>query len=146
MVLFDEIEKAHPDVFHLLLQIFGGWAVNRLPGPYSRFLKNAVVIVTSNIGARLITENRLNLGFQRTTAQEADQKVMKDKVMEELKKPSGQKFLNRIDDIIVFQKLTQEEIQQIAVHILNDLKARLSRWEFPEFTGGGGADDCESGL
>ena len=72
-----------------------------------------------------ITENRLNLGFSADNSQEADQKVMKDKVMEELKKAFRPEFLNRIDDIIVFQKLTQEEIQQIAVHMMNDLKARL---------------------
>ena len=124
VVLFDEIEKAHPDVFHLLLQILEDGQLTDSQGRTVDF-KNAVVIMTSNIGARLITENRLNLGFSADNSQEADQKVMKDKVMEELKKAFRPEFLNRIDDIIVFQKLTQEEIQQIAVHILNDLKARL---------------------
>ena len=124
VVLFDEIEKAHPDVFHLLLQILEDGQLTDSQGRTVDF-KNAVVIMTSNIGARLITENRLNLGFSADNSQEADQKVMKDKVMEELKKAFRPEFLNRIDDIIVFQKLTQEEIQQIAVHMLNDLKARL---------------------
>ena len=124
VVLFDEIEKAHPDVFHLLLQILEDGQLTDSQGRTVDF-KNAVVIMTSNIGARLITENRLNLGFSADNSQEADQKVMRDKVMEELKKAFRPEFLNRIDDIIVFQKLTQEEIQQIAVHMLNDLKARL---------------------
>ena len=124
VILFDEIEKAHPDVFHLLLQILEDGQLTDSQGRTVDF-KNAVVIMTSNIGARLITENRLNLGFSADNSQEADQKVMRDKVMEELKKAFRPEFLNRIDDIIVFQKLTQEEIQQIAVHMLNDLKARL---------------------
>lgn len=124
VVLFDEIEKAHSDVFHLLLQILEDGQLTDSQGRTVDF-KNSVVIMTSNIGARLITDNRLNLGFNTDDSQEADQKAMRDKIMEELKKAFRPEFLNRIDDIIVFQKLTQEEIQRIAVHMLNDLKARL---------------------
>ncbi len=124
VVLFDEIEKAHSDVFHLLLQILEDGQLTDSQGRTVDF-KNSVVIMTSNIGARLITENRLNLGFSTDDSQEADQRAMRDRVLEELKKAFRPEFLNRIDEVIVFQKLSEQEIQQIAVHMLNDLKARL---------------------
>ena len=91
VVLFDEIEKAHSDVFHLPLQILEDGQLTDSQGRTVDF-KNSVVIMTSNIGARLITDNRLNLGFNTDDSQEADQKAMRDKIMEELKKPSVPSF------------------------------------------------------
>ncbi len=124
VVLFDEIEKAHPDVFNMLLQILEDGRLTDSQGRTVDF-KNTVIIMTSNVGARLITEKHKALGF---TPQD-DDKVKTDTrelVMGELKKLFRPEFLNRVDDIIMFNKLTQDEIKQIASKMLDTLTQRLA--------------------
>lgn len=130
VVLFDEIEKAHPDVFNMLLQILEDGCLTDSQGRKVDF-KNTVIIMTSNVGARLITDSKVNVGFKdsqdngRKTADNDDQHIRK-LVLEELKKLFRPEFLNRVDDIIVFHKLTEENVQQIAIGMLNHLKQRLA--------------------
>lgn len=124
VVLFDEIEKAHPDVFNMLLQILDDGILTDSQGRKVNF-KNTIIIMTSNVGARLITENKQSLGFAETVTTEEDYKSLKSKVLAELKNEFRPEFLNRIDDIIVFHKLTHENICRIAANMLNTVKARL---------------------
>ncbi len=124
VVLFDEIEKAHPDVFNMLLQILEDGRLTDSQGRTVDF-KNTVIIMTSNAGARLITEKQNSLGF--TTEKEKVQENAKELVMNELKKVFRPEFLNRVDDIIVFNKLSQEEIKQIASKMLETLANRLEK-------------------
>lgn len=129
VVLFDEIEKAHPDVFNLLLQILEDGVLTDSQGRKVSF-KNTVIIMTSNIGARLITEKKQALGFggsQKTDERSA--KEVKDEVLAELRKAFRPEFLNRVDDIIVFHKLTHEEICEIARKMLGTLSQRLADME-----------------
>ncbi len=124
LILFDEIEKAHPDVFNMLLQILDDGRLTDSRGRVVNF-KNTIVIMTSNVGARSL-ENPSKLGF--AVAENADQDIydkMKDTVMEELKKTFRPEFLNRLDDIIVFAHLTKPEIRQIVDIMLADLIKRL---------------------
>lgn len=123
VILFDEIEKAHPDVFNILLQILEDGVLTDSQGRRVDF-KNTVIIMTSNIGARLITDKRVNFGFTQT-ADEADNGNIKEKVLSELKEAFRPEFLNRVDDIIVFHKLLKEEISLIAVRMLENLQKRL---------------------
>ncbi len=126
VVLFDEIEKAHPDVFNILLQILEDGRLTDSQGRTVDF-KNTVIIMTSNVGARLITEKAGNsLGFAENSRDNDSFEVIKEKVMGELKNMFRPEFLNRVDDIIVFTKLTEEDIQKIAVNMLNNLKSRLA--------------------
>jgi ATP-dependent Clp protease ATP-binding subunit ClpC len=117
VVLFDEIEKAHPDVFHLLLQIMEDGRLTDSQGRTVDF-KNAIIIMTSNVGARLIAEGR-SLGFttedrERSTAQrQRDYQRMKIKVIDELRKTFSPEFLNRVDDVVVFHSLSPEQIRDI---------------------------------
>ena len=129
VVLFDEIEKAHPDVFNLLLQILEDGMLTDSQGRRVDF-KNTVVIMTSNIGARLITDKKTSFGF--ATADNADEALesdVKQDVLEELKKHFRPEFLNRVDDTIVFSKLGMEDIKQIAKNMLENLKKRLLNLE-----------------
>ena len=123
VVLFDEIEKAHPDVFNMLLQILDDGILTDSQGRKVDF-KNTVIIMTSNIGARLITEKKLSFGFG-DFANGEENKNIKETVLAELKNTFRPEFLNRVDDIIVFNKLTKEEIKQIAKNMLNNLSKRL---------------------
>ena len=125
VVLFDEIEKAHPDVFNMLLQILEDGRLTDSQGRTVDF-KNTVIIMTSNVGARLITEKQKSLGFSPSaeTKQEEHQNV-KELVMGELKNVFRPEFLNRVDDIIVFSKLSQNEIKLIASKMLDTLAKRL---------------------
>ncbi len=123
VVLFDEIEKAHPDVFNMLLQILDDGVLTDSQGRKVDF-KNTVIIMTSNIGARLITEKKLSLGFTEKEENKTD-KDIKQTVLSELKNTFRPEFLNRVDDIIVFNKLTKEEICKIAENMLNNLSIRL---------------------
>lgn len=125
VVLFDEIEKAHPDVFNLLLQILDDGILTDSQGRKVNF-KNTVIIMTSNIGARLITDKKQAFGFAEASF-EAENKDIKDKVLGELKKAFRPEFLNRVDDTIVFTKLTKEEIGQIAGNMLINLGKRLQK-------------------
>ena len=124
-MLFDEIEKAHPDVFNMLLQILEDGRLSDSQGRKEDF-KNTVFIMTSNVGARLITEKQKSLGFNSENEVQTSQEDTKQLVLGELKKVFRPEFLNRVDDIIVFNKLTQDEIKQIAVKMLDTLKNRLA--------------------
>lgn len=116
VVLLDEIEKAHQDVFDILLQVLEDGHMTDATGRKVNF-KNAVVIMTSNVGARLIQKGT-NVGFQKATVEDAYQS-MRSKVLDEVKKTFNPEFLNRVDEIIVFKSLAQEELVQIV-----DLRAR----------------------
>ncbi len=125
VVLFDEIEKAHPDVFNILLQILDDGVLTDSQGRKVDF-KNTIIIMTSNIGARLIVDKKVSFGFGDNSGDSEDNKDIKEKVLAELKDAFRPEFLNRIDDIIVFNKLNREEIKQIAGNMLNNLNTRLS--------------------
>ena len=125
VLLFDEIEKAHPDVFNLLLQILEDGVLTDGQGRRVDF-RNTVIIMTSNVGARLITEHRsLGFGGAANAADDAGQRRIRDDVMGELKKTFRPEFLNRVDDIIVFRQLTKEDIHEIARRMLTSLDKRL---------------------
>lgn len=124
VVLFDEIEKAHPDVFNIMLQILDDGRLTDSKGRHINF-KNTIIIMTSNVGASMITTGS-KLGF--TTADDVAKdkyEKLKDTVMEEMKKSFRPEFLNRIDDIIVFAHLSKPEIRQIVDLMFNDLFKRL---------------------
>ena len=124
VVLFDEIEKAHPDVFNVLLQILEDGILTDSQGRRVDF-KNTVIIMTSNVGARLITEKRVAFGFTESGG-DSENKNIKELVTGELKNTFRPEFLNRVDDIIVFLKLDRGQIAQIAVKLLNELAGRLA--------------------
>lgn len=128
VVLFDEIEKAHPDVFNMLLQILEDGRLTDSQGRTVDF-KNTVIIMTSNVGARLITEKQSSLGFnsENENAEESEKKDIKELVTGELRKVFRPEFLNRVDDIIVFNKLNKDEIKQIAVKMLKTLENRIDK-------------------
>ena len=128
VVLFDEIEKAHPDVFNILLQILEDGRLTDAKGKVTSF-RNAVIIMTSNVGARSITDKKRQVGFSgEEHADEAKKyEAMKSSVMEELKKQFRPEFLNRIDDMIVFHALRKEEINQIAALMMQDVARRLEK-------------------
>ena len=125
VILFDEIEKAHPDVMNMLLQILDDGRLTDAQGRVVNF-KNTVIIMTSNIGARRITD-RKSLGFSNTSKEDSqkDYDNIKKDVMEELKKEFRPEFLNRIDEIIVFHKLSDEEISQIIDIMLKQVEDRM---------------------
>ncbi len=125
VVLFDEIEKAHPDVFNILLQLLEDGRVTDSQGRTVDF-KNTVVIMTSNVGARLITERQGSLGFAREESAAGDFEKIKSTVMGELKNLFKPEFLNRVDDIIVFHKLTKEDTVTIAGKLLDTLSGKLT--------------------
>ncbi len=125
VVLFDEIEKAHPDVFNILLQILEDGRVTDSQGKTVDF-KNTVIIMTSNVGARLITEKQSSLGFGGTQSAAGDFEKIKETVMGELRNLFKPEFLNRVDDIIVFHKLTKEDTSEIAGKLLSILSGKLS--------------------
>ena len=125
VILFDEIEKAHPDVFNVLLQILDDGILTDAQGRKVDF-KNTVIIMTSNIGAKMITEQK-KLGF---TPQEDEfsktQEKIKNDVMGELKRTFRPEFLNRIDDIIVFEQLNKQSIREIAKRLVVGVQKRLT--------------------
>ncbi|MCI9178283.1 MAG: ATP-dependent Clp protease ATP-binding subunit [Clostridia bacterium] len=127
VILFDEIEKAHPDVMNMLLQILDDGRLTDSQGRTVNF-KNTVVIMTSNVGARMITDKN-TLGFtasvdKKEEAQKEYEAIKKD-VMGELKKQFRPEFINRIDEIIVFHKLTDEDIKQIIDIMIKQVENRL---------------------
>ncbi len=124
LILFDEIEKAHPDVLNLLLQILEDGILTDSHGRTVDF-KNTVIIMTSNIGARLITEKK-TLGFKQDDLKSDTVEVNKD-VMTELKKQLKPEFINRIDEIIVFNKLGREELKQIVDLMLEETLEKLEK-------------------
>jgi len=129
VILFDEIEKAHPDVFNIMLQILDDGRLTDSKGRHINF-KNTIIIMTSNVGASLI-QTTSKLGFSVAENESKDKyEHLKDTVMEEMKKAFKPEFLNRIDDIIVFAHLSKPEIRQIVDLMLNDLFKRIEAKSF----------------
>lgn len=129
VILFDEIEKAHPDVFNILLQILDDGRLTDAKGKHINF-KNTIIIMTSNVGASMITtQGKLGFSANADDAKKDKYEKLKDTVNEELKKAFRPEFLNRIDDIIVFSHLSKEEIRQIVDLMMKDLFKRLSERE-----------------
>lgn len=124
VLLFDEIEKAHPDVFNMLLQVLEDGVLTDSQGRKVNF-KNTIIIMTSNVGARLITEKQNSLGFSADFSAEKSKERLKDMVLDELKKVFKPEFLNRVDDIVVFDKLTSNDIEAIASRMFKGIKDRL---------------------
>ncbi len=126
VILFDEIEKAHPDVFNMLLQILDDGILTDSQGRRVDF-KNCVIIMTSNVGARLITDKQTAFGFADSseTGERNDAKI-KEAVMGELRNTFRPEFLNRVDDIIVFHRLTKPQIKEIATRLLGNLQKRIA--------------------
>jgi ATP-dependent Clp protease ATP-binding subunit ClpC len=124
VILFDEIEKAHPDVFNVLLQILEEGRLTDAQGRKVDF-KNAIIIMTSNLGARDITKGKTTLGFTASSGEGITHEVIKDRVTGELKKLFRPEFLNRVDEVIVFHELTSDEIGSIVDLMINDLRTQL---------------------
>lgn len=123
VILFDEIEKAHPDVFNVLLQILDDGVVTDSSGRKVDF-KNTIIIMTSNAGAENIVSPK-NLGFNTSKDPEQDYKNMKNKVMDEVKRIFKPEFLNRIDEMIVFHMLTKENVARIVDIMMNSINKRI---------------------
>ncbi len=124
VILFDEIEKAHPDVFNIMLQILDDGRLTDSKGRHVNF-KNTIIIMTSNVGASMIA-TQSKLGFVTADDEKKDKyEKLKDTVNEEMKKAFRPEFINRIDDIIVFAHLSKEEIRQIVDLMMKDLFKRL---------------------
>ncbi|RKD30967.1 ATP-dependent Clp protease ATP-binding subunit [Lacrimispora algidixylanolytica] len=122
VVLFDEIEKAHPDVFNILLQVLDDGHITDAQGRKIDF-KNTIIIMTSNAGAENIISPK-RLGFGAIGDEKADYKLMKDRVMEEVKRLFKPEFINRIDEIIVFHTLNKDHMKDIVSIMLNDIMKR----------------------
>ena len=125
IVLFDEIEKAHPDVFNMLLQILDDGRLTDSTGRTVSF-RNTVIIMTSNAGARNIVEHH-SIGFASKEDSKKDYEKTKSEVMSELKKIFRPEFLNRLDDIIVFKKLSDESIEKITKLMLDEFIKRVEK-------------------
>lgn len=123
VILFDEIEKAHPDVFNVLLQVLDDGHITDSQGRKVDF-KNTIIIMTSNAGAQRIIDPK-HLGFSGSNDTEKDHDDMKKNVMEEIKRMFKPEFINRIDDIIVFRVLTKENVKDISALMLKELKDRV---------------------
>ncbi len=147
VLLFDEVEKAHPDVFNILLQVLEDGILTDAQGRRVDF-RNTVIIMTSNLGAKEILGNSSSrLGFKRDEEESDSYKSIKDKVMEEVKRAFKPEFLNRIDDIIVFHRLSDENIKAIARLMLKSLDSRLKANEITaEFTDAAVAKIAENGF
>ncbi len=128
IVLFDEIEKAHPDVFNMLLQILDDGILTDSQGRRIDF-KNTVIIMTSNLGAKQIAGSGKSIGFSGEHGQTLSDEKIREAVMGELKQAFRPEFLNRVDEIIVFNQLTKTEIGEIAARMLDQTKARLQSME-----------------
>lgn len=122
VVLFDEIEKAHPDVFNVLLQVLDDGHITDSKGRKVSF-KNTILIMTSNAGAQRIVDPK-NLGFAAGGSEEKDYEKMKSGVMEEVKKVFKPEFINRIDEIMVFHQLSRENMKEIIALLSRNLSAR----------------------
>ena len=125
VILFDEIEKAHPDVFNIMLQILDDGILTDAQGRRVDF-RNSVIIMTSNLGAKNILNTTSKLGFSSGDSKTSNEdSEIKNKVMDEVKRTFKPEFLNRIDEIIVFKRLSEEDIKNIAKLMLDKLSARL---------------------
>ncbi len=129
VILFDEIEKAHEDVFNIMLQILEDGRLTDAQGRTVDF-KNAIVVMTSNLGAQKITEKRKKLGFgdNEDNGERSPEEIRQD-VMAELKKAFRPEFLNRLDEMIVFSQLNKDEIRQIAANLIRNVNERLKDME-----------------
>ena len=123
VVLFDEIEKAHPDIFNSLLQILDEGRLTDAQGRVVDF-KNTVIVMTTNLGSRDISKS-VNLGFSRAGDEESSYEKMKAKVSDELKQHFRPEFLNRVDEIVVFHQLTQADIERIVDLMVAQIEVRL---------------------
>ena len=124
MVLFDEIEKAHPDIFNSLLQILDEGRLTDAQGRVVDF-KNTVIVMTTNLGTRDISKS-VNLGFSRQDDPVGGYDRMKAKVADELKQHFRPEFLNRVDEIIVFHQLSPADIEKIVDLMVADIETRLA--------------------
>ena len=124
IVLFDEIEKAEPDIFNILLQILEDGVLTDSNGRKVNF-KNTIIIMTSNIGASLISNNKSSMGFSGENKELTRNKRNRELVIEEVKKTFKPELINRIDELIVFDLLTKEEIKEVTKRMLNEIKNRL---------------------
>ena len=122
MILFDEIEKAHPDVFNILLQVLDDGHITDSQGRKVDF-KNTIIIMTSNAGAQSIVEPK-KLGFASSDDEKQNYERMKNSVMEEVRRIFKPEFLNRIDETIVFRSLNKNDMKQIVTLMLKDLTDR----------------------
>ncbi len=125
VLLFDEIEKAHPDVFNMLLQILDDGQLTDAKGRKVDF-KNTLIILTSNIGSKVIEKGGKSLGFEFDNQTEANYSRIRTLVNEELKAYFRPEFLNRVDEIIVFTQLAKDEVKQITEIMLRDVTSRLT--------------------
>ncbi len=125
VVLFDEIEKAHPDVFNILLQVLDDGHITDSKGRKVSF-KNTILIMTSNVGAKRIVEPK-NLGFSSRTTKDQDYETMKKNVMEEVKKLFKPEFINRVDEIMVFHQLDKENMKEIVTLLSENLIRRSKK-------------------
>ena len=123
VILFDEVEKAHPDVFNVLLQILEDGRLTDGQGRVVDF-KNTVVVMTSNAGAHTIKKQR-SMGFGSSASDEKSYEAMRENIMDEVKRIFRPEFLNRVDEIIVFHALEQDEIDRIAKLMLSNVQKRL---------------------
>lgn len=128
VVVLDELEKAHPDIYNILLQVLDEGYLSDTLGHKVSF-KNCVVIMTSNVGAREITNKGSNLGFAAKTTEEQQYRDMRQGVMDEVKKTFNPEFINRIDEIVVFHALTKENIAQILDLALEEVDDKLANKE-----------------
>ena len=127
VILFDEIEKAHPDVFNIMLQILDDGILTDAQGRRIDF-KNTVIIMTSNLGAKEIlgkVSSKLGFGRDEDSTEKSEHEKIKDKVMAEVKRTFKPEFINRIDEIIVFDRLTEDDTKEIARLLLKSLEERL---------------------
>ena len=131
VILFDEIEKAHEDVFNILLQIMDDGRLTDSQGRHVDF-KNTIIVMTSNVGAKNITDRGTQLGYDHSAgenAEKSEDERIHDLVMGDLKRTFKPEFLNRVDDIIVFHRLTQENINAIAGNMLAAVAKRMENME-----------------
>jgi ATP-dependent Clp protease ATP-binding subunit ClpC len=122
VILFDEIEKAHPDVFNILLQVLDDGRITDSQGRMVDF-KNTIIIMTSNAGAQAIVEPK-KLGFGSKEDEKQDHEFMKNNVMEEVKRIFRPEFLNRIDETIVFRMLNKDDMKQIVTLLCKEIQKR----------------------
>jgi ATP-dependent Clp protease ATP-binding subunit ClpC len=125
VVLFDEIEKAHPDVFNLMLQLLDEGRLTDAQGRTVNF-NNTLVIMTSNVGSRVVEKGGSGFGFEFASQADAQYSRMQASVNEELKQVFRPEFLNRLDEIIVFRQLTRDEVKQIADLLIRDVATNLT--------------------
>lgn len=125
VVLFDEVEKAHPDVFNILLQVLDDGHITDSKGRKVSF-KNTILIMTSNVGAKKIIEPK-NLGFSTRTSKAQDHEMMKKNVMEEVKKLFKPEFINRVDEIMVFHQLDKDNMREIVTLLSENLIKRSKK-------------------